>query len=234
MGEFAIEAEGAGHRYGRRWALIDAGFQLGRGRVAIVAGRNGSGKSTLLRLLAGAIRLDLGRVTIEGIDLQADRISIRRQVALLSHAAYTYEQLTALENARLWAELLEAPHDRASLVTILERVGLASRGDDPVSDFSAGMRKRLSIARVLMQAEPPQDAPVVLLDEPFGQLDPPGFLLIEKVISDLRERGKSLLVATHQIERMASIADDAIVLEAGRVAWSGAARELPSRAGAIE
>jgi heme exporter protein A len=225
----AIETEGAGHRYGRRWALVDLTFRLRKGSVAIVAGRNGAGKSTLLRVLGTALRLDLGTVTIAGRDLVRERDAVRHSVALLSHYSYTYERLTALENLRCWAGFLDFPADRGSLVSILARVNLDKRADDPVADFSAGMRKRLAIARILLQAEGPQDASIILLDEPYGQLDPHGFRLIENLVGDLRARGKSLLVATHQVERIAPFADEGIMLAGGRLVWSGPASELPSR-----
>jgi ABC-type multidrug transport system ATPase subunit len=86
------------------------------------------------------------------------------------------------------------------------------------------MRKRLSLARTLLR-----DTAVVMLDEPYGQLDPPGFRLVDRVIASLRERGATVLVATHLLERGASLADQALVLEAGRLAWSGPAAELASR-----
>jgi ABC-type multidrug transport system ATPase subunit len=95
---------------------------------------------------------------------------------------------------------------------LLERVGLASRANDPVSAYSAGMRKRLSFARVLLQ-----EPRVVMLDEPYGQLDPEGFILVDEVVRELRERGATVLMATHQLERGTKLADSMLFLEAGRV-----------------
>jgi heme exporter protein A len=105
---------------------------------------------------------------------------------------------------------------------LLARVGLAGREDDPVSAFSAGMRKRLSLARVLLKG-----AAVVLLDEPYGELDPAGFLLLDGILRDLRAAGTTVVVATHLVERGRSLCDHAIVLEAGRLAWSGPAASAP-------
>ena len=184
----------------------------------MVAGRNGAGKSTLFRVLATAIRPDRGQATIGGFDVVRHREDVRRMTAMLSHASYLYESLTAMENLKITADHLGIR--RNGLAGILEQVALAGRANDPVSTFSAGMRKRLSFARVLLQ-----EPKVVLLDEPYGALDPQGFDLVDGVIADLKRRGTTVLMATHQRERTAGFADAAIVLEQGRVLWQGPASE---------
>lgn len=205
-----IEVERVGRRYGRRWALATVTFRVAGGAVVMIAGPNGSGKSTLFRILATAIRPDCGRVTICGQDVQRDRDDVRRTVALLGHASYLYEPLTGLENLRVFADHLG--RSRNALMPLLERVGLAARASDPVSAYSAGMRKRLSFARVLLQ-----EPRVLMLDEPYGQLDPEGFTLVDDVVRELRTRGSTVLMATHQLERGQRLADTAVFLENGRV-----------------
>jgi heme exporter protein A len=217
----AIDAEQLARRFGRRWALVDVSLQLSRGEVMMVAGRNGSGKTTLLRVLAAAIRADGGRAVVGGFGL-AQRDEIRRVSALLAHQSYLYESLTARENLELVARFCSVrsgfsrtgsaeagPH---TVAAILDRVGLAARAGDPVSTFSAGMRKRLSFARVLLQ-----ELSIAFLDEPYGQLDPEGFGLVDEVISELKHRGAAVVIATHQVERIGALADRRITLEAGRV-----------------
>ena len=199
----AIDAAHLARRYGRRWALADVSFQLQRGQVMMVAGRNGSGKTTLMRILSTAIRADAGRATVGGFDL-TQREEIRRQSALLTHYSFLYESLSASENLSLISRDTDAA---------LARVGLASRADDAVSTFSAGMRKRLSFARVLLQKPS-----IVFLDEPFGQLDPEGFALVEEVVGELKASGATVLIATHQVDRVARFADVKLKLENGRVA----------------
>lgn len=206
-----IEVERLGRRYGRRWALLDISFRIAEGSVVMIAGPNGSGKSTLFRILATAIRPDRGHARIDGQDVRRDRDEVRRKVALLTHASYLYELLTGFENLAVFADHLRRP--RSVLMPLLERVGLASRASDPVSAYSAGMRKRLSFARVLLQ-----EPRVVMLDEPYGQLDPEGFALVDEVVQELRGRGSTVLMATHQLERGQRLADSAIFLESGRVA----------------
>jgi heme ABC exporter ATP-binding subunit CcmA len=210
MSGVTIEVEGLARRYGRRWALSEVTFQVPAASVMMVAGHNGAGKSTLFRILATAIRPDRGRVTIGGFDAVRHRADVRRLTALLSHQNYLYESLTARENLEVVAGHLGV--GRSGIGPVLEQVGLGARANDPVSTFSAGMRKRLSFARVLLQ-----DPQLVLLDEPYGALDPEGFALVDRVVSSLKGRGATVMMATHQLERAGALADARLVLEGGRV-----------------
>jgi len=218
----AVEAAGLCRRYGRRWALVEVSFRIEPGRAVMIAGRNGSGKSTLLRLLATAIRPDHGTAHLLGRDVRRHREAVRGHVALLGHYSYLYETFSALENLQVVGRFLGKDTRREALLPLLAEVTLAERADDPVSTFSAGMRKRLALARTLLQ-----DASVVLLDEPYGELDPPGFRLVDRLFGTLRARGMTIVMATHLIDRGAALCDDGLVLEQGRLIWSGPARDLP-------
>jgi len=215
-----IEAQNLARRYGRRWALADISFNLAGGAVLMLAGPNGSGKTTLLRTIATAVRPDGGSARVGGFDVVKEREDVRKLVALLSHASYLYDSLTARENLHIVADHLGRP--RSGIAALLDRVALGRRADDVVATFSAGMRKRLSFARVLLQ-----EPRVALLDEPYGQLDPEGFDLVDDVVRELKAGGTTVIFATHQLERAAASADDALLLEAGRVAWRGKASEVP-------
>jgi heme exporter protein A len=218
MSELSIVVERVARRYGRRWALADVTFTVPAATVMMVAGRNGAGKSTLFRVLSTAIRPDRGKATVGGFDVVEHRYDVRRISAMLAHQNYLYDALSAKENLQIVADHLGIRRDGVG--TILEQVGLSARADDVVSTFSAGMRKRLSFARVLLQ-----DPRVVLLDEPYGALDPPGFDLVDEVILALKQRGTTILMTTHQWERAARMSDLALVLEQGRVLWQGPADE---------
>jgi heme exporter protein A len=216
----AIDASGVARRFGRRWAVAGVSLRVRPGTRLMVTGRNGSGKSTLLRVLATASRLDQGEARVAGFDLRTQRNAVRRQVALLGHHSYQYEALTARENLEISRRFLGAPADRVD--ALLSEVGLLARADEPVLVFSAGMRKRLALARALLQ-----DARVLLLDEPYGELDPAGFALLDRVLDEQRRRGVTVLLATHLLDHGRALCDEAIALEEGRVIWSGPARDLP-------
>jgi heme ABC exporter ATP-binding subunit CcmA len=215
----AIEVTGLCRRYGPRWALIDVDLAVPAGTALLVTGRNGSGKSSLLRVLATAIHPDRGTARVAGFDVVARRDEVRRRVAYLGHASQLYEPLSVLENLQLVARFSGRPAGSAELLGLLAEVGLEGREGDPVSDLSAGLRRRLCLARVLLR-----DAPVVLLDEPYAQLDPQGFALVDSILARCRERGATVVLVTHAAEGRARRCEQAIRIDAGRIV----ARETPA------
>ena len=208
----AIRASGLGRRYARHWALREVDLELEPGAALMLVGRNGSGKTTLLRVLASLLRPTVGELAIFG----SPPIEARDRLALLSHADGHYDDLTASENLALAAP---APAVEAALA----EVGLASRSADLVRTFSAGMRKRLAFARLLLKRPS-----LALIDEPYAALDPEGQAFADAAIRRLREGGATLVVATHQQARTAPLCDEAVVLEAGRVSWRGSAAAAPT------
>ncbi len=224
----AVSASGLYRRYGRRWALLDVGFEIPEGSLAMVTGRNGAGKSTLLRVLGTALRPDRGTVRVAGYDAGADRQIVRGRTALLGHRTHLYEPLTAIENLAIHARFLGRAASRRALLERLAEVGLADRADDAVQTFSAGMRQRLALANVLQK-----DAPVVLLDEPYGHLDPPGFQLVDGLLGRMRGEHRTVLMATHLVERGRALCDRALVLEGGRLRYCGPAGQMPEPLAAV-
>jgi heme exporter protein A len=198
-------------RYGPRWALARLSFTLERGKSLLLTGHNGSGKSTLLKLLATASAPTFGKLTILGFDAAEQKEQIRRRVALLSHASFLYEDLTAEQNLVLLARLLGIVDPVGSAKAIIERVGMTKRADNAVRTFSAGMRKRIAIARLLLKKPD-----LALLDEPFGELDPEGIAVMEKFIHELRATGTTVVLATHLIEQGLTLTDARLHLAEGR------------------
>jgi len=206
---FALELSGIGKRFGTHWALAHISYRLPVSRSLLLTGHNGSGKTTLLRLLATALQPTLGQLRVLGLSAKQDTLGIRQNTALLSHANYHYEDLSAEQNLRLLARLLGKTAD---IPCLLERVGLLSRQQSPVRQFSAGMRKRLAIARLLLKA--PR---LALLDEPFGELDPAGIANMENLIRELKTQGTTLVLATHLVEQGLSLTEARLHLNQGRL-----------------
>lgn len=209
----ALALHDVSRRYGRRWALARLTYTLPAGRSLLLTGHNGSGKTTLLRLLATALSPTAGNAVVLGLDTVKDREQVRRSVGLLSHANFLYEDLTARQNVAVVARLLGV-HDAKNVVeALLQRVGLAERAEHPVRSFSAGMRKRVAIARLLLQRPK-----LALLDEPFGELDPAGIRDMERLIRELQATGVSVVLATHLIEQGQALCEDRLHLQNGRLA----------------
>jgi heme exporter protein A len=207
----AIALHDVSKRYGRHWALARLSYSLPPSRSLLLTGHNGSGKTTLLRLVATALSPTAGRVEVLGRNAVTDRDTVRQEVALLSHASFLYEDLTAHQNLTVLARLLgmASPADAAS--ELLTRVGLTKRTGSPVRQFSAGMRKRLAIARLLMKKPA-----LALLDEPFGELDPSGIEAMELIIRELKTSGVTVILATHLIDQGLSLCEERLHLQEGR------------------
>jgi heme exporter protein A len=218
----ALEAENLARGYGDRWALSGLNLQLAAGRSLLLAGPNGAGKTTMLRLLATTLRPNEGRLEVFGVDPIKNPMEARRHIALLSHRTQLYGELTAAENLSVAANLLGLARDAERVPDLLRRVGLEGRGDDRVRTYSAGMRKRLAFARLLLQ-----DPKIVLLDEPYGQLDPSGFAFVDSLVKQFIAEGRTLVLSTHLLERAAPLLRAGLILGAGRMAWVGAANDLP-------
>jgi heme exporter protein A len=211
LADAAFEIVDVSKRYGPRWALARLSFTLDRGKSLLLTGHNGSGKTTLLKLLATALTPTLGQLKVLGHDAAEQREEIRPRVALLSHASYVYEDLTAEENLTVLARLIGLTDPQAAVSAMLERVGLTKRKDSPVRQFSAGMRKRLAVARLLLKK--PE---LALLDEPFGELDPEGITEMEKLIAELAASGTTLVLATHLVDQGKALTQERLHLEEGR------------------
>jgi heme exporter protein A len=152
------------------------------------------------------------------LDPEKDRNAVRQKIALLSHQPAIYEDLCSSENLDIVCRLAGQPTGAASL---LEQVGLQVR-PDPVRLYSAGMRKRLAFARLLAQKPA-----LALIDEPYGQLDPEGFDLVDALMDRLSKAGSTVVMASHLVERAASHCDRALLLEDGQPRFLGSASQVP-------
>ena len=207
-------------------ALAGVSLRVEAGRTVALLGSNGAGKTTLLRVLATAIRASYGSAQVDGLDVDREADLVRARVAYLSHATGLYDDLTARENLSFAAAMLGTPDAQARVERALSDVGLAPRAADRVGAFSAGMRRRLALARLLLG-----NASVVLLDEPYAALDAEGLDLIDLLLAAWREVGVAVIVASHAEERLAAFADARVVLERGlvaRVEGSGVTSVPPS------
>jgi len=193
-------------------ALVGVSVRVDPARVVALTGPNGAGKTTLLRILATAIRPSYGHAAIDGLDLDRDAALVRERTAYLSHATGLYDDLTARENLAFAATLLGTPEPGARVERALADVGLRGAADLRVRTFSAGMRKRLALGRILLGR-----ASVVLLDEPYAALDAEGMALVDLLLDAWREAGVSVMVASHVTERLSAAADGTIRLAGGMV-----------------
>lgn len=185
-------------------------MSIARGEVVGVEGHNGSGKSTLLRILSTAIRPTGGSAQVFGEDVVKRADAVRAQVAFLTHYPGLYDDLSAEENLRFACRMLGI--DGARIPEVLARVGLEREGREVVRTFSAGMQRRLSLARLLLQR--PR---LLLLDEPYNNFDPAGIALVNDVVREVRREGGAAMIVLHDRHSAGDLLDRVATLRQGVV-----------------
>jgi ABC-type multidrug transport system ATPase subunit len=195
--------------FGRFAALRHVSATLERGRCYLLLGENGAGKSTLLRVLAGLLRPTLGRVEVLG-QKAADA---RGRIGYMSHAAMLYDELTACENLEYTARLYigqQAGQTCLDADRALRMVGLDPALARPVGQYSQGMRQRTSLARVLVS-----QPELLLLDEPFSNMDRASAERMLALLVELRGTGRTIVLTTHQRELAEPMADVVLMMQNG-------------------
>ena len=216
-----IEVEGLERRFGSGGgvaALAGLSFTVESGSWVAVTGPSGSGKTTLLNVLAGLDRPTAGRVRVDGRELTAlsgrELAQYRqRSVGLVFQQFHLIPYLTAVENVML-AQYVHSVTDRGEAAAALARVGLADRLDHLPSQLSGGEQQRVCIARALIN-----QPPLVLADEPTGNLDAANQDAVLELLTDLHRRGHTLILVTHS-PALAALADVEVRLDHGRLAGS--------------
>ncbi len=225
----AVVTDDLARLFGRGAALAGISIEIEAGRCIALTGPNGAGKTTLLRVLATILRPTYGTARVDGIDVAAEPQLVRERVAYLGHGAGLYADLTAAENLAFAATMLGLPaaEGRDRIPEVLDAVGLRSAASSRVGTFSAGMRRRLALGRIVLGRPS-----LVLLDEPHAALDPDGMALVDRLLAGWREVGVTTIVASHQVERVTAIADGSVALAGGivvAVAGHGAFDRSPRR-----
>ncbi len=205
----AIALDGLGRAYGERVVLRDVTLEVPTGATLAVFGANGAGKTTLLRILAGLLRPHAGTAHVLGRALPKEGWAIRGRVGLLTHDPLLYRDLSARENLAYHARLFGIPVARGE--ALLERLGLALRGDEPVRLLSRGMAQRVAICRAVLH-----EPELLLLDEPLANLDPGAAAAVEPLIGP--GCGATRVVISHDVEHGLSEADLVLGLKRGRPA----------------
>lgn len=189
-----LHADAIRHQYGDHLVLNNVHLTLPGGTLGILAGYNGSGKTTLLRCLAGWTRPQAGTVEINGVVLLEDDRRYRQQVILVPDTPDFYDELTAWEHLQLVSQLhgIADWHNRA--VDLLEAFHLEYQYKAYPFTFSRGMRYKLALAMAML-VQPP----LLLLDEPFGPLDPDSALILYDLLREMRDAGSSVLLSAHTL-----------------------------------
>jgi ABC-2 type transport system ATP-binding protein len=215
---YTVRVDRLTKRYGTAVVLDGVTFEAVPGRVTGFLGRNGAGKTTTLRILVGLAAPTSGSATIGGLPYAEMHEPARHVGALLDGAGF-HPGMSARSQLQLLAHSAGVTDARVDQVLAL--TDLAHAADKRTGKLSLGMRQRLTLAAVLLA-----DPSVLILDEPANGLDPPGLRWLRDLLRHLADDGRTILVSSHQLNEVAVVADDVVVLNRGRVVAAGPVAEL--------
>ncbi|HYE25493.1 MAG TPA: ABC transporter ATP-binding protein [Clostridia bacterium] len=195
--------------FGRFAALRGITADFAPGKLYVILGENGAGKSTLLRIVAGLLQPTRGTVRILG---ESEIRNAATRTGYMGHAPLLYDELDAMENLRYFAGLYGIQDDSRCRAAI-ERVALDPGLTRRVGQYSQGMRQRISLARAILH-----DPELLLLDEPFSNVDVTSAREMARLLGGMRDQGKTVFVVTHQAAVMEPVADECVVITSGRLA----------------
>ena len=201
--------------FGLKSVLRGVDLDVAPGEFVVLFGPNGAGKTTLLRILATLSKPSFGRAQVAGFPLPAEAGEVRRRLGVVSHHTLIYGDLTAEENLRFYARMYGVNHAERRIAAVLEQVGLAARRRDLARTFSRGQQQRLAIGRAVLH-----DPEVMLFDEPYTGLDQEASAMLDGVLREVAAKGRTVLMTTHDLLRGLAVADRALILSRGQIAFS--------------
>lgn len=199
-------------RAGDKIILKGINLSIEQGQTVAILGPNGAGKSTLLRVLATLMKPSSGEVTIEGKELKKNLIEIKSLIGYLPHASLLYDHFTPYENLMLFGKLYSVKNADKRAKDLIEKVGLSFFLHEPVKSFSRGMIQRVAIARAIVH-----DPRILLLDEPHTGLDQQAIATLNKVIHEMKAKGSTTIMVTHDFKQAAEICDRIIIMKSGKM-----------------
>ncbi len=227
MSETLIEARGLTKAYGDFHAVDGIDLALNEGEVYGFLGPNGSGKSTTIMMMLGLTEPTAGMIRVCGHDPTRDPIAVKRQVGYLPEAVGFYGDLTGADNMRFTAELNSIPRQRAEtrIAELLAMVELADAANQPVAQYSRGMRQRLGLADMLLK-----EPRVVILDDPTLGLDPSGIQWLLGLIEELsQQRNITIFLSSHQLHEVQRVCHRVGIMSHGELVLEGTVAELTAQ-----
>ena len=204
----AVSIRDVVRHFGRFAALRGITADFAPGKLYVLLGENGAGKSTLLRVIAGLLAPSPGSVRVLG---SSNIRAVATRFGYMGHAPLLYDEMSALENLDYFAALYGIT-DRARCEQAIRTVGLDPSLERRVGQYSQGMRQRISLARAIVHS--PE---LLFLDEPFSNVDLRSARQMTTLLAKMRDQGTTIFVVTHQAALMEPVADECIVLDAGRL-----------------
>ncbi|HMC87422.1 MAG TPA: ABC transporter ATP-binding protein [Chitinophagaceae bacterium] len=221
---YCLETSGLIHAFSKQDIVLNnINLQVTQGSIYGFLGPNGAGKTTTLRLILGLLKKQQGVITIFGKNFQPNRVSILKKIGSLIESPSLYGHLTAAENLKLLQKIYQCPKERID--TVLNDVGLPGTSSKKVSQFSLGMKQRLSIAVSLLN-----NPSLLILDEPTNGLDPNGIIEIRELLKKLNEQtGTTIIISSHLLPEIEKLATHVGIINKGSLMFQGTLPALISK-----
>ncbi len=201
-----IEVKSLTKHFGEVTAVDGVTFHVAKGEIFGLLGPNGAGKTTTIRMLCCLISKTSGEAQIAGYSIGngADSLAIRKMIGLVTGDVGLYEELTAYENLDYYGKLYECPEEerKEKIEYYLKMMELWEKRDQPVSDYSKGMKQKVAISRALIH-----DPKLLFFDEPTANLDPEASMVVRDIILKLKKDGKTIFINTHNLDEAQRICD---------------------------
>ncbi|HWQ49623.1 MAG TPA: ATP-binding cassette domain-containing protein [Methanosarcina sp.] len=209
-----IHVEHLVKRYDSVTAVNDVSFEIRKGEIFGLLGPNGAGKSTIISILCCLMKPSLGKGTIRGFDIEKNAPKIKRVIGVVPQEISLYHTLTARENLAFYAQIygLSRQVREKRIARILEMAGLSRRADEPLQNYSGGMKRRINIGIALLHN--PQ---ILFLDEPTVGVDPQSRKRIYDTILELNNQGMTVLLTTHQMEDAERLCHRIAIVDNGKL-----------------
>jgi len=208
-------------------AVNDLTLTVAAGDVCGLIGPNGAGKTTTMRAISGLQECTRGSVRVNGHELASEPEELKRQLGFMPDFCPTYDQLTASEFLDHFARAYDVPNRARRIDECLELTWLTEKTNSLCEELSRGMKQRLVLAKTLLP-----DPKVLLLDEPASGLDPLGRIELRKILLQLRESGKAVLISSHILTELSGFCNTAAIMERGKLVMFGTIAELGQKVGA--
>lgn len=205
-----LEVIGLVKKYGKDIAVNDISFSLQGGEVVGLLGPNGAGKSTTMKCIVGLLRKTSGEITIGGIDHM--EVGAKRLFSYIPETPSVYDLLTVREHMQFIAQAYSVANWQEKTEKLFEIYDLTDKKDKLGRDLSKGMRQKVSICCALLP-----DPQILFFDEPMIGLDPKAIKNTKRIFKELKEQGKTILVSTHLIDSVESIADRIMIMKSGNI-----------------
>ncbi len=211
---YIIEAKRVVKKFGFKTALRRVDLLLKQGDFLALFGHNGAGKTTLIQILCSLMRPTSGEVYVAGFDTRYNSEALREVIGVISHNTFLYNNLSAFENLKYYGMMYGVMNLNRKIEEVMQLVGLSRRLKDRVQTFSRGMQQRLSVARAIIH-----DPLILFLDEPYTGLDQHGGEDLKQLLEYFRDRKKTIIMASHNLDRGLELCTQTAILRSGTLVY---------------